>query len=110
MQTAALLELGRACPRGLQAVERPRGLREMPERIEVRAAHRLRPDDARQLVRLKTQRPGAVPHLLRRLAEDHRPLVQTEATEGRRALTGQLQQVQQPGEKLAALRRKRGKI
>src|SRR5690348_12166019 len=57
MQTAALLELRGVGARGLMFVERTRGRREETKRIEMRAAHRARFDDARDLCRRETQRP-----------------------------------------------------
>jgi hypothetical protein len=110
VQAAALLKLRRRRTLRLQAVERAGGGGEEAERVKMRAAHRLGLNDARQLVGREAQRPGVVPHLVRRLAVNHRPLVQAEAGELRRALRRQAQQVRDPRHAFTTTRLERGDV
>ena len=90
VQAARLLEGRPVVAAGGERVQRPGLGGEEPERVEVRAADPVRLDDRVGAVRPEPQRP-VVPGLV--LAPvDHRPLVQPEAAERRRARRGRGEQ------------------
>ena len=90
VQAARLLELRPVVATGLQGVQRPRAVGEEPERVEVGAGDPVSLDDLVGAARAEPQRPVVADRGVGLV--DHRPLVQAEAAQRRRAARGRHQQ------------------
>ena len=104
VQAARLLERRPVVAAGPQRVQRPRVVGEEPERVEVRAGHPVPLDHLVGAAGTQPQRPRGVPDVGLVEPVDHRPLVQAEAAELRRAGGGGREQRVQRGEQRALSR------
>ena len=94
METAGLFQVDLRGARGLDEVERSRGLSVEAEGIKMRTAQWRGLDDIGNIGRAQTQWPRGVADLIGRLTIDHGPFVTPEAAVRRGPRCGCLQQTQ----------------